>query len=98
VTPDAKDAQPTGALLLRIHQRGVRCVEQRESNRRASYGFAVTDSDAQSCSSGFLAEASADVLDLSNDFRRLVVEQAQSELVTAKPCAHLSSSTTIPND
>src|SRR6185437_5814797 len=38
---------------------------------------------------------SADVLDLSNDFGRLVLEQAQGELVAAKPCAHLTGSTTL---
>jgi hypothetical protein len=38
------------------------------------------------------------VLDLSNDFGRLVFEQAQGELVAAKPCAHLTGSTTFPNE
>lgn len=33
---DAKDAQPTGPLTLRVCERAVRCFEQRESNRRAS--------------------------------------------------------------
>jgi len=38
------------------------------------------------------------VLDLSSNFGRLVFEQAQGGLVAAKPCADLTSSTTLLNE
>ena len=94
----AKDAQPGGALPLRLVQRILRCFDQGEPDRGPSQSRRLTDTDAQGRTTRLFAEKLSDALDLSNDLARIVFEKAQGKLVTADSRADLIGSAPLADD
>src|SRR5436190_20998128 len=94
----AKDAQPGGALPLRLVQRILRCFDQGEPDRGPSQSRRLTDTDAQGRTTRLFAEKLSDALDLSNDLARIVFEKAQGKLVTADSRADLIGSPPLADD